>query len=79
MKKKREFNCTIEASMCFIGGKYKPIILWHLIDGEKRFSELQRLMLSRPPRRTFTLMSSKTPTSRTPIFWQTYSSKKRDF
>ena len=31
MEKKREFNCTIEASMCFIGGKYKPIILWHLV------------------------------------------------
>ena len=44
MKSDRKFNCTIEASMCFIGGKYKPIILWHLIDGEKRFSELQRLI-----------------------------------
>ena len=42
MKSDKKFNCTIEASMCFIGGKYKPIILWHLIDGEKRFSELQR-------------------------------------
>ena len=44
MKSDKKFNCTIEASMCFIGGKYKPIILWHLIDGEKRFSELQRLI-----------------------------------
>ena len=44
MKSDRKFKCTIEASMCFIGGKYKPIILWHLIDGEKRFSELQRLI-----------------------------------
>ena len=38
MKSERKFNCTIEASMCFIGGKYKPLILWHLIEGEKRFS-----------------------------------------
>ena len=44
MKSDKKFNCTIEASMCFIGGKYKPIILWHLIDGKKRFSELQRLI-----------------------------------
>ena len=44
MKSDKKFNCTIEASMCFIGGKYKPIILWHLIDGEKRFSELKRLI-----------------------------------
>lgn len=44
IKEKKKFNCTIEASMCFIGGKYKPIILWHLIDGTKRFSELQKLI-----------------------------------
>ncbi len=42
--KDRNFACTIEASMCFIGGKYKPLILWHLMDGTKRFSELQRLL-----------------------------------
>lgn len=50
MKPNREFNCTIEAAMCFIGGKYKPIILWHLIDGEKRFSELQRFIPQATPR-----------------------------
>lgn len=48
--KERSFACTIEASMCFIGGKYKPIILWHLIDGKKRFSELQRLLPQATPR-----------------------------
>lgn len=48
--KERNFVCTIEASMCFIGGKYKPIILWHLIDGTKRFSELQRLLPQATPR-----------------------------
>lgn len=50
MKQKRTFNCTIDAAMCFIGGKYKPIILWHLIDGQKRFSELQRFMPQATPR-----------------------------
>ena len=48
--KERTFACTIEASMCFIGGKYKPIILWHLIEGKKRFSELQRLLPQATPR-----------------------------
>ncbi len=50
MEKKRKFNCTIEASMCFIGGKYKPLILWHLIEGTKRFSALQRLLPQATPR-----------------------------
>ena len=54
MKSERKFNCTIEASMCFIGGKYKPLILWHLIEGEKRFSELQRL-IPQATARTLTL------------------------
>lgn len=50
MKQNRTFNCTIEAAMCFIGGKYKPIILWHLIDGPKRFSALQRFIPQATPR-----------------------------
>ena len=54
MKSERKFNCTIEAAMCFIGGKYKPLILWHLIEGEKRFSELQRL-IPQATARTLTL------------------------
>ena len=54
MGENRSFNCTIEASMCFIGGKYKPLILWHLIEGVKRFSELQRL-IPQATARTLTL------------------------
>lgn len=50
MKENRTFQCTIDAAMCFIGGKYKPIILWHLIDGVKRFSELQRFIPQATPR-----------------------------
>ena len=40
--------------MCFIGGSAKPPILWHLIEGEKRFSELQRL-IPQATARTLTL------------------------
>ena len=38
------FNCPVEATIELIGGKYKSVILWHLIGGQKRFSELKRLL-----------------------------------
>ena len=38
------YNSPIEHTINMIGGKYKAIILWHLIGGTLRFSELQRLI-----------------------------------
>jgi DNA-binding HxlR family transcriptional regulator len=38
------FHCPVEATLSLIGGKYKPIILYHLINQKLRFSELQRIM-----------------------------------
>ncbi len=39
-----EFNCPVEATIQLIGGKYKAVILWHLIAEKKRFGELKRLL-----------------------------------
>ena len=39
-----KFNCPVDATIQLIGGKYKAVILWHLVDGKKRFSELKRLI-----------------------------------
>jgi DNA-binding HxlR family transcriptional regulator len=44
LKKESMFHCPVEATLSLIGGKYKPIILYHLIGHTLRFSELQRIM-----------------------------------
>lgn len=35
-------HANIQITLNVIGGKWKPIILWHLLEEKKRFSELQR-------------------------------------
>lgn len=36
------YNCPVEATLELIGGKYKALILWHLIDGTLRFSQISK-------------------------------------
>jgi DNA-binding HxlR family transcriptional regulator len=43
--KNKEYSCTFEIAMDLIGGKWKPIIVWHLgTKGTKRFNELRKLL-----------------------------------
>lgn len=39
-----ENECPIAASINVIGGKWKPIIIWVLIDEPKRFGELHKII-----------------------------------
>ncbi|WP_407929526.1 winged helix-turn-helix transcriptional regulator [Heliomicrobium undosum] len=42
--KNNVFNCTMELAIELIGGRYKALILWHLLDRTLRFNELRRLI-----------------------------------
>ena len=50
MNNKSHYHCPVEATLSVIGGKYKAIILWHLIDNTLRFSELRRFLPQATPK-----------------------------
>jgi DNA-binding HxlR family transcriptional regulator len=39
-----DLNCPVDATLRLIGGKYKSLILWHLIRGTMRHGELHKLV-----------------------------------
>ena len=45
-----EYNCPVGATLDIIGGKYKSLILWHLIHRTRRFGELSRLIPQATPK-----------------------------
>ncbi|EIT83704.1 transcriptional regulator [Fictibacillus macauensis ZFHKF-1] len=38
------YHCAVEATIDIIGGKWKSVILYHLMSGKKRFNELRKLI-----------------------------------
>jgi DNA-binding HxlR family transcriptional regulator len=47
---KRNQNCPVSATLHLIGGKYKALILWHLVGRILRFSELRKLVPEATPK-----------------------------
>ncbi|MBI2793290.1 MAG: helix-turn-helix transcriptional regulator [Ignavibacteria bacterium] len=40
----KTYDCHIALTLDLIGGKWKTLILWYLLDGKKRFGELKKLL-----------------------------------
>ncbi|HCQ5569173.1 TPA: helix-turn-helix transcriptional regulator [Clostridioides difficile] len=38
------FTCPVEATIQLIGGKYKAVVLWHLMGKTLRYNEIHKLM-----------------------------------
>jgi len=43
-------GCAVEATLSVIGGVWKPVLLFHLLEGKLRFNALCRLVPSATPR-----------------------------
>lgn len=43
-------HCPVDATLRLIGGKYKSLILWHLLNGTMRHGELQKLIPQATPK-----------------------------
>lgn len=44
------YHCPVGTTLNIIGGKYKSLILWHLIDHTARFGELSRFIPQATPK-----------------------------
>lgn len=50
MNAEKSYNCPVEAVLDLMGGKYKPLILWHLSFETLRFGSLSRLIPQATPK-----------------------------
>ena len=40
----KTYHCAMDVTMDYIGGKWKTVVLWYLIDEKKRFGELNKII-----------------------------------
>ena len=46
----KKVTCPVGTFLNLIGGKYKGLVLWHLMGGNRRFNELQKLIPHATPK-----------------------------
>ena len=46
MDSERDFCYAVEAALDELGGKWKPLIIWILMDGKLRFGEINKILTS---------------------------------
>lgn len=44
------YRCPVEATLALIGGKYKALILWYLVDNTLRYNEISKLIPAATPK-----------------------------
>lgn len=49
-EKQIDFQCPVETVLKMIGGKYKTLILWHLLSGSMRNGEIHRKVPKATPK-----------------------------
>ena len=49
-QRKEEYQCPLEVTMEIIGGKYKGVIIGHLIGKTLRYNKLQKLISYATPK-----------------------------
>ena len=49
-KSRKNASCPVESTLRVIDGKWKVLLLYHLLNGLKRFNELHRLLSGISPR-----------------------------
>ncbi len=47
---KQELNCPVTTIINLIGGKYKALIVWHLVEKTLRFGEIQKIVVGATPK-----------------------------
>ena len=47
---KKESHCPVATTLALIGGKHKALILWNLLEGTMRYSELRRAVPEATPK-----------------------------
>ena len=40
----RTFHCAVDIALGYVGGKWKTVVLFYLMEGTKRYSELKKLI-----------------------------------